>query len=211
MAFPIDADAPPRISARMNERGEMIWAENLYSQYERPWELSMDPYFDEFVASLPIPSLSRTHLCPVESQFPLAQRMHRTDTAERIQALWRGYKVRKTLEEQKAAEIAAVLPLWKSLDEVYRIFVKCQSYANILNYNNPTWDATESPWYIWMLTQGRHIESIETYLFERGWVRPAEQPLNLKKAASAMKEVCRYYRPRSAPSLCLLSQLGIWN
>jgi hypothetical protein len=172
-------------------------------QYLRPWELSMDPSFDEFVASLPVPTLSQTHLCPVESQFSLSKRIQRRESATLIQSLWRGYKARKSFSERKAAEVASVLPLWASLDEVYRICVVCQSYANILNYAEPSYDPTESLWYIWMLTQGRYLESLELYLLQRGWVRPKETPLNNVKAHGALREVRRYYRPSETPLLSL--------
>jgi hypothetical protein len=169
-----------------------------FPQYLRPWELSMDPSFDEFVASLPVPTLSQTHLCPIEGQAPLAKRMARQHSALLIQTLWRGYKVRKNL-----TQVAAALPLWKSLDEAYRIFIVCQSYANILNHGVSSYDPTESPWYIWMLTQGRYLESLELYLLQRGWSRPKETPLNNVKAHGALREVRSYYRPSDVRPLAL--------
>lgn len=171
----------PHISARMNAKGECVWASNSFC-----------------------PLLSETHLCPVERRFSLRERMLRQDSAAQLQAAWRGYKVRKTLIERQAAEIAAVLPLWESLDEVYRLCVLCQNLAVILHHDQDTWDAEGSPWYIWMLTQGRHLESLETYMFQRGWVRPPMQGLDKSKAASATDEVMRLYkRGRYAPRLSL--------
>jgi len=105
-----------------------------------------------------------------------------------FQALWRGYQVRKALR------LAAVLPLWESLDEAYRLCVLCQNTAIILHCADKSWDATESPWYVWMLTQGRYLEALEEYMLKRGWARPPEKPLQQRKAAAATDEVMRLYR-----------------
>ena len=159
-----------------------------------------------------IPCLSSSHLCPVESQVPLAERVQRQASALLLQTLWRGYSVRKTLAEKTfGPELAAAEPLWASLDEAYRLCIVCQNYAVVLNHSNDEWDATESPWYIWMLTQGRYLDNLEIYMMKRGWRRPEVQPLEDKKAFRAMKEVLRYYKPAPAPTLCLMSQLGLFN
>lgn len=163
-------------------------------QYLRPWELSMDPFFDEYVASLGPPPLSLTHLCPIESQVPLSVRMLRTDTALRIQSLWRGYKVRKTLAEAKYAQQAAAWRTRESLDEVYCMCVHSQNLAVELHRMDPTWDATQTPWYIWMLTQGRYLESVEAFLVKCGWALPPSQPLEQEQALASYTDVIRFYK-----------------
>lgn len=183
----------------MNEHGECVWA-------EAPWELSMDPFTDELAPHLAPPPLRATHLCPVESQFHLSQRSHRRESAIAIQALWRGYKSRKVMQQVKHAE-----SVWAPLDESYRLCVLCQNLAVVLHHGDSSWDPTESPWYIWMLTQGRHIEALEDYLFERGWVRPPEEPLNNDKAKSAIREVYRLYkRGYYAPGPSVNPWLRLW-
>jgi hypothetical protein len=129
--------------------------------------------------------------------FPLSKTISKEASAL-SKAIWQNAKARKD-----AAEVAAAEPLWASLDEAYRLCVLCQNLAVILHQGDGSWDATETPWYIWMLTQGRYLDSLETYLFERGWVRPEQQPLNKTKAAVAHREVFQiykrgYYAPRQA-------------
>lgn len=118
------------------------------------------------------PPLSFTHLCPVERQLPLGLRMQRRDTATRFQALWRGYTERKAIQRKNAEEVRRHTPIWRSYDDQYRMYVFCQTLMAELKKDDPTWDATQEPYYIWMLEHGPVLEEWETFLQRRGWVRP---------------------------------------
>jgi hypothetical protein len=107
--------------------------------------------------------------------------LHRPRIAvTRIQALWRGYQARKSIQEKKADEISPfLLPMWRHYDEKYQMYVVCQNLLVELKKDDPTWDATQSPYYLWMLeVGGPRIEDAEKFLFARGWVRP-ENELNV--------------------------------
>ena len=113
--------------------------------------------------------------------------------ATRIQSMWRGYKTRKQIQERNAEEIAATLPIWKMYDEDYNRSVLCQTLMCELKKDDPTWDATQSRHYIWMLnTGGPFLEECETYMLRRGWVRPQKQNLHigftLRALYNAMKD-----------------------
>jgi hypothetical protein len=122
-------------------------------------------------------SLSSTHLCPIESQVPLKIRMHRRDTAARVQALWRGYKVRKGLQTKNQQEVALWEPYWHLLDERYRLCVFCQTMEAALHTDDPSWDAEGTPYYRMMMEEGPTLDELERFLFKRGWVRPPPKPL----------------------------------
>ena len=119
-----------------------------------------------------LPSLSASHRCPVERLFTLRDRMARADTALRVQALWRGYKARKSLAERNAEELRAVTPLWRTYDEQYKMYAICQTIEAELKKDDAAWDATKTPYYVWMLEHSRFIDDCETYMRRRGWVRP---------------------------------------
>lgn len=119
-----------------------------------------------------VPSLSASHRCPVERLFSLSERMARADTALRLQALWRGYQARKSIAERNAEEVRAVTPLWRTFDEEYKMNAICQTIEAELKKGDAAWDATKTPYYVWMSEHSRFIDDCETYLRRRGWVRP---------------------------------------
>lgn len=133
-------------------------------------------------------------------------RMRRQASTLLFQALWRGYQVRKSLQAVALCSSLQAVALWSSLDEAYRLCVLCQDLAVILHYADKSWDATETPWYVWMLTQGRYLEALEVFLEKRGWVRPPQGPLATSKAFLWTREVYRlyqrgYYAPPFSPLL----------
>ena len=105
-------------------------------------------------------------------------RKFRIDRALTIQSLWRGYKTRKELKERNAEEVSAVTPLWRTYDDKYRMYVFCQSLMAELKKDDATWDATKTPYYIWMMEKGPFLEECETYMLRRGWVRPKKEHLD---------------------------------
>jgi hypothetical protein len=110
--------------------------------------------------------------------------------ATRIQSLWRGYKTRKTIEERNAEEIEAMLPIWRFYDEDYNRSVLCQTLMVELKRDDPTWDATQTPHYQWMLIiGGPFLEECETYMLRRGWVRPQKQNLHVGLTLTALYQV----------------------
>jgi hypothetical protein len=92
--------------------------------------------------------------------------------ATQIQALWRGYTTRQEVAKRNAAEVKKYTPAWRSLDDQYRMYVFCQTLMGELKKDDPTWDATAEPYYIWMMEHGPILEEWETFLRRRGWVRP---------------------------------------
>lgn len=110
--------------------------------------------------------------------------------ATRIQSLWRGYKTRKDIQERNAEEVKAVLPIWRIYDEDYNRSVLCQNFLVELKKNDPTWDATQSRHYKWMLNVGGpFLEESETYMRRRGWVRPKKYNLNIRFTVAAIYQV----------------------
>jgi hypothetical protein len=100
--------------------------------------------------------------------------------ATRIQSLWRGYKTRKDIAEKNAEDIRAFEPLWRFYDEKYRTYVLCQNLVVALKKSDPSYDVTQTPYYIWMLeTGGPWIEEAEEFMRLRGWVRPKSTKVNL--------------------------------
>ena len=100
--------------------------------------------------------------------------------ATRIQSLWRGYKTRKHIADKNTEEIQAVEPLWRFYDEKYRTYVLCQNLVVALKKDDPSYDVTKTPYYIWMLeTGGPWIEDAENFMFRRGWVRPKSKKVNM--------------------------------
>jgi len=93
----------------------------------------------------------------------------------KAQALWRGYTTRKNLAKRNEKEVRAMEPLWHYLDDTYRMCVFCQTLNCKLKKSDPEFDATKTPYYIWMLEHSRQIEEMETYLQRRGWVRPKNE------------------------------------
>jgi hypothetical protein len=72
-------------------------------------------------------------------------------------------------------ELRATLPLWRYYDEQYRTNVFCQSLSVRLKKEDPAWDATQTPYYRWMLENGPFLDELETRLQRHGWVRPKKQ------------------------------------
>lgn len=107
--------------------------------------------------------------------------------ATRIQSFWRGYKTRKNIEDIKRA-----LPVWKLLDADYYCHRLCQTFMVELKKDDPTWDATQTAHYQWMLSGGRTLERYETFMLERGWVRPQKPNIHvgfiLNSLYSVMKD-----------------------
>jgi hypothetical protein len=95
--------------------------------------------------------------------------------ATALQSLWRGYSARKTIQEKNAEEVLRYTPIWRSYDDQYRMYVFCQTLMAELKKDDPSWDATQEPYYIWMMENGPILEEWETFLFRRGWVRPKKQ------------------------------------
>jgi hypothetical protein len=153
----------PRISARMNERGESVWADLSFG---------LDHLFHE-------------GLHPLSPQHP----RNRARAAKQIQALWRGYKTRKSLQEHHAQQVREVLPLWRSLDEQYELYVFSQTLMCELKGDDPSWDATKTHYYIWMLEYGPQIVEWESWMRLRGWQRPKKRNFNVGKALRFMEGV----------------------
>ena len=110
--------------------------------------------------------------------------------ATRIQSVWRGYTTRKQVQERNAEEIAATLPIWKMYDEDYNRSVLCQTFLCELKKDDPTWDATQTRHYIWMLkTGGPFLEECETYMLRRGWVRPQKRNIHVRFTLRALYNV----------------------
>lgn len=140
-----------------------------------------------------VPPLSSSHLCPIGAKLPLPVRVRRHEMASVFQALWRGYKVRKT-EKQRLAlifekDIEALLPMWRHLNETYNMCVASQSLLVQVNKNNSQWDATQSPFYRWMLENGPSLEEVETSLQWRGWSRPKGYSKPLSVMANMIAEL----------------------
>jgi hypothetical protein len=101
--------------------------------------------------------------------------------ATRIQSVWRGYKTRKEIQERNTEEIAATLPIWRIYDEDYNRSVLCQTFLCELKKDDPTWDATQTRHYKWMLnTGGPFLEECETYMLRRGWVRSQKPNIHVR-------------------------------
>jgi hypothetical protein len=110
--------------------------------------------------------------------------------ATRIQSVWRGYKTRKEIQERNAEEIAATLPIWRIYDEDYNRSVLCQTFLCELKKDDPTWDATQTRHYKWMLnTGGPFLEECETYMLRRGWVRPQKPNIHVRFTLRALYNV----------------------
>ncbi len=110
-----------------------------------------------------------------------------------LQSLWRGYKTRKTMQERYAVEIEAMLPIWRFYDEDYNRSVLCQTLLCELKKDDPTWDATQSYYYQWMLKKGGpFLEHCESHMLRRGWVRPQKKNIHvgftLKSIYNVLKE-----------------------
>jgi hypothetical protein len=177
---------PFPISARMNERGEGVWAD--FSLPRRPIGLGdvvvalfSEPRpssgHDEFCDGLPIYSFGPCS-CEELRNIRALNRPHMA--AERIQSLWRGYSTRKSIQERNAEEIASAEPIWRIYDEDYNRSVLCQNLLCELKKDDPTWDATQTRHYQWMLkTGGPLLEEYETYMLRRGWVRPQKKNIHV--------------------------------
>lgn len=142
----------PAMSARMDEQGRCIWAAPMR--------------FCSCGGEL----LAASH--DVCSDCWLADYRRRYRGAIGLQSLWRGYKTRKDVAERNAEEVAAVTDLWRTYDEQYKAYAICQTIEAELKKDDPTWDATKTPYYVWMLEHSRFIDECETYMRRRGWVRP---------------------------------------
>lgn len=95
-------------------------------------------------------------------------------SAPSIQSLWRGHR--------GGEELRATLPLWRYYDEQYRTNAFCQSLSCRLKKEDPAWDATQTPYYRWMLENGPFLDELEKHLQRHGWVRPKKQnPIKLSK------------------------------
>jgi hypothetical protein len=117
-----------------------------------------------------------TGLCACETLWMIRQRHRPHYMAERIQSLWRGYKIRKELMMKRAEEIAPLETKWRRFDERYRIYVVCQNLMVELKKDDPLWDATATPFYLWMLeVGGPWIADAEHFMYLRGWVRPKNE------------------------------------
>ena len=138
-------------------------------------------------------TLSSTHLCPVESQYPLRERMYRRYTAELLQALWRGYKTRKDLKKKDREIVREWASHVEELDQEYRLMALAQTMAIHLRSDDPAWDPQSTYYYQMMLEIGRRIDSYETWLFKKGWVRPPQKPLNPEAVGAWMAEAYRKY------------------
>lgn len=112
-------------------------------------------------------------ICVTVSEYRRACRPY--FAAQTIQSVWRGYKTRKTLQHKNAEEVLRYTPIWRSYDDQYRMYVFCQTLMAELKKDDPTWDATQEPYYIWMMEHGPVLEEWETFLRRRGWVRPKKQ------------------------------------
>jgi hypothetical protein len=182
MAFEI-----PRISARMNESGESVWADfspppsplDQLFRARRPISLR-----DLAVALWAEPYSSAEEEALGRSAYETLREiraLHRPHmAAERIQSLWRGYSTRKSIQERNAEEIAAAEPIWRIYDEDYNRSVLCQNLLCELKKDDPNWDATQTRHYQWMLkTGGPLLEEYETYMLRRGWVRPQKKNIHV--------------------------------
>ncbi len=99
--------------------------------------------------------------------------LHRPQiVATRIQALWRGYATRKKTAQMKA-DIDALMPHWAHFNEKYETYAIAQNLVEELKKDDPTWDATQTPYYIWMRDVGLPwLHGAEHYMRIRGWTRP---------------------------------------
>jgi hypothetical protein len=178
----------PRISARMNERGESIWAPDVYAFAEPCYCDRCDGA--KKLRGVPCEVCGELMWgcaslgCPNEETCGIVKRIrarHRPAfMATRIQSLWRGYKSRKDIADKNAEEIAVVEDHWRHYDEKYRTYVLCQNLVVALKKNDPSYDVTQTPYYIWMLeTGGPWIEEAEEFMRLRGWVRPKSTKVNL--------------------------------
>ena len=145
----------PAISARMDEQGRCIWATPI----------RFCSCGEELLAT-------SYEIC---SDCWLADYRRRYHGAIGVQTLWRGYKTRKDLAAKNAEEVLAYTPIWRSFDDEYRMMVFCQTLMAELKKDDPSWDATQEPYYIWMMEHGPILEEWETFLRLRGWVRPKNQ------------------------------------
>ena len=127
----------------------------------------------------------------------LADYRARYHGAVALQSLWRGYKSRKQLKEQHAKEVRDVTPLWRTFDEQYELYVFCQNMLAELKKDDPTWDATKEPYYIWMMEYGPVIEEWETWMRRRGWVRPVRRNINVRLTLRFMDGVLQSCRMRN--------------
>jgi hypothetical protein len=132
---------------------------------------------DPFLIS-DVPPLASSCLCPIAARLPLTLRVTRHEKAARIQSLWRGYKARKSIQERNETELNAVIPLWKTFDGQYDLYVFCQTLMVELKKDDLSWDATKTHYYTWMMEFGRILAEWETWMCARGWVRP--QSRNVK-------------------------------
>lgn len=123
--------------------------------------------------------------CVCEELERIRARHRPSYAATRIQSLWRGFKSRKDLAKKNAEEIAVVEERWRLYDQGYRLYVLCQNLMVAVKRDDPLWDATATPFYIWMLEDGGPwIEEAEDFMRLRGWVRPknSRPPMSLVKS-----------------------------
>lgn len=119
--------------------------------------------------------------------------MYRRYTAELVQALWRGYRVRKDLKEKDKQLVADWGPLAEEMDQEYRLLALAQTLAIHLRSDDPNWDPEATYYFQMMLTLGRRIEELEIWLSKKGWVRPPQKPLNPEAVGAWMAEAYRKY------------------
>jgi len=185
----------------MNEHGESVWAEPVFPPSSRRSvhvSYGLEDLFNErrpislsdVAAALwaePRASAQHDDFCDSRPIYPLGpcsceelrkvRALNRPHiAAERIQALWRGHKTRQDLAKKNAEEIAVVEARWRRYDERYRIYVVCQNLMVEMMKDDTLWDATSTPYYIWMLEMGGPwIDEAEDFMRLRGWIRPQNE------------------------------------
>ena len=62
-----------------------------------------------------------------------------------------------------------------------------------LKKDDPMWDATQTVHYVWMLkTGGPQLERYESFMMERGWVRPSKPNVHVGLILSSLYSTIRF-------------------
>lgn len=130
--------------------------------------------------------------------IPLKERMLRRYAAEVFQALWRGYKTRKDLMEMDRQIVAEWAPYVEKLEQEHRLYGLCHVLAMHLRANDPAWDPQTSLDYAYgVKTLGERLQSLETWLSKKGWVRPVRKPLDPNTVGAWVAETYAKHAPKS--------------
>lgn len=80
---------------------------------------------------------------------------------------------------------------WRKYNEQYKLCVLLQTIFVELKKDDDEWDATQTPYYIWMMENGPLIVELEDELRLRGWKRPKRTFFNPSLFAQQLNDVLK--------------------